>query len=339
MQGLTNVVAIAGARDAAPDAPGCSDAATWDIDTKREDWRCSSASAALLGLGEGDSPLTLLDKEDGWRFREAIAESFQDGDFQFDLHVEDRWFRAQGRCRNEPGRPRAISGTLQDVTDLKEAILEGEVRLADLGAALVAPLSAVRHCLLSARRSGPAAEVVLDRAQALLGTLEKRVADLLDYGAARFAPVNRVPIPLSEVCRAAMAEAMLAHGERTVHLDLHQEPWGRWDPAAMRRAIRHLLEFALWRGRTDAPVELAVVDLSDRAIVSVWAHGPRIDGGDAEQLFSPFGHPGGGPDNLGMYIARRIVEAHGGRIEVSSDDVRTLVRATLPKRSPDAAAH
>jgi nitrogen-specific signal transduction histidine kinase len=34
---------------------------------------------------------------------------------------------------------------------------------------------------------------------------------------------------------------------------------------------------------------------------------------------------------LGLYIVKRIVAAHGGSVETSSDEARTVFRVALPK--------
>jgi signal transduction histidine kinase len=92
-------------------------------------------------------------------------------------------------------------------------------------------------------------------------------------------------------------------------------------------AVRNLLASALQYGARDAPVELTVIDLGDRVLLAVVNRGEPIPAGIREHLFDPFRRGAG----LGLYVVRRIVEAHRGSVEVDSDQVRTVFRVTLPK--------
>jgi signal transduction histidine kinase len=70
-------------------------------------------------------------------------------------------------------------------------------------------------------------------------------------------------------------------------------------------------------------------------MVSVKDFGPEIPAIERELIFSPFvrGTASGRATNgsgLGLFIARRVVEAHGGRIWVESDRESVTFRVLLP---------
>jgi signal transduction histidine kinase len=94
------------------------------------------------------------------------------------------------------------------------------------------------------------------------------------------------------------------------------------DLALVRRAIAHLLDNALKHSTDDVVVEVAVRD--DEIEVAVVDQGDGIYSGDLDHLFSRFHQVDGtstretGGTGLGLYIARRVVEAHGGRIWATS---------------------
>ena len=96
----------------------------------------------------------------------------------------------------------------------------------------------------------------------------------------------------------------------------------RCDPAHVRRAIAHLLDNALKHSEDEVTVELRTGD--GEVEVSVEDRGVGIFSGDLPLLFSRFQQLDGtatratGGTGLGLYIARRIVEAHGGRIWATS---------------------
>ena len=75
------------------------------------------------------------------------------------------------------------------------------------------------------------------------------------------------------------------------------------------------------------------------AIVSVEDDGPGIAPADRERIFEVFFSSRGGGTGLGLPIAARIMQAHGGSIAVESEvgkGARFIL--TLPRRHPESAA-
>jgi signal transduction histidine kinase len=123
------------------------------------------------------------------------------------------------------------------------------------------------------------------------------------------------------------------------------------DPAHLRGAIGNLVRNALLYAPPDS--EIAVVVESDGGVVTVQVQdqGPGLPEGKQEQIFDPFvrgenSHRGG--RGLGLFIARRVVEAHGGTISAESKGKGATFRVRLPasnghgtsstgRRSPSAS--
>jgi signal transduction histidine kinase len=89
----------------------------------------------------------------------------------------------------------------------------------------------------------------------------------------------------------------------------------------LRVLLRNLLENARRHG--GGAVEVEVSPLPDRpggAVVRVSDRGPGVPEGERERIFEPFYRPPGhaeghdGGVGLGLYLARRIAERHGGGI-------------------------
>ena len=60
-------------------------------------------------------------------------------------------------------------------------------------------------------------------------------------------------------------------------------------------------------------------------------HGPGIPAGDMEKVFEPFYTTRNDGSGLGLSIARRIIEVHGGSLDLSSTEGNgTTVRIVLP---------
>jgi signal transduction histidine kinase len=75
------------------------------------------------------------------------------------------------------------------------------------------------------------------------------------------------------------------------------------------------------------------------AIVSVEDDGPGIAPADRERIFEVFFSSRGGGTGLGLPIAARIMQAHGGSIAVESEvgkGARFIL--TLPRRHPESAS-
>ncbi len=83
------------------------------------------------------------------------------------------------------------------------------------------------------------------------------------------------------------------------------------------------------------PVTLTGQDQSDSVKLAVHNGGAPIPVEVLPFVFDPLarGHADGAPSGigLGLFIARAIVSAHGGDIEVSSTDAGTTFTVRLPK--------
>ncbi|MFP2930274.1 PAS domain S-box protein [Pyxidicoccus sp. 3LG] len=124
-------------------------------------------------------------------------------------------------------------------------------------------------------------------------------------------------------------------------LRLDESVTGEWDPLRVEQVVTNLLSNAL-KYAAGRPVELAVRTEGENAVLTVSDQGPGIPEPDRARIFDRFeraasmSHFGG--MGLGLYVARQIVEAHGGSIaveEVAPHGARFIV--TLP-RAPRLAA-
>jgi signal transduction histidine kinase len=96
---------------------------------------------------------------------------------------------------------------------------------------------------------------------------------------------------------------------------------GRWDRLRIEQVFLNLLSNAA-KYAANRPIEIAVGAEAGRAMLTVRDHGIGIAREDLPRIFGlyeravPIRHFGG--LGLGLYIARQIVEAHGGHIRVSA---------------------
>jgi signal transduction histidine kinase len=115
---------------------------------------------------------------------------------------------------------------------------------------------------------------------------------------------------------------------------------GFWDRNRIEQALVNLLSNALKYG-AEKPVEISVEKIGDDAQVSVRDEGMGIAPKDLGRIFGQFeravSYENISGFGLGLYVARQIVEEHGGKIDVQSEEgVGSVFHIRLPLN--DAAA-
>ncbi len=100
------------------------------------------------------------------------------------------------------------------------------------------------------------------------------------------------------------------------------------DPDLLRIVVANLVGNAARYGKARGEIRLTARRTDGSVSVSVWNQGPGFSDSDRQRLFRKFSRlrTGGARDRrgsgLGLYICRRIVELHGGRIRAASDPGR-----------------
>ena len=171
--------------------------------------------------------------------------------------------------------------------------------------------------------------------------MHQMVADLLEFARVSFGqtiPIARVPIDIEQVVRDVAAEVRASNPGREIGAEFTGELRGEWDRERLFQAFANLVGNAVQHGSAAAPVRITT--RGDQATVSVAVHneGPSIGREQIAELFQGMNAaaPRDGRDRrhlgLGLYIADRIVAAHGGAIDVeSSDEQGTTFTVRLPR--------
>jgi len=111
----------------------------------------------------------------------------------------------------------------------------------------------------------------------------------------------------------------------------------RADATRLEQVLNNLISNAVKYSPHGSRVHVSVTGDDDRVSIEVSDEGPGISPSLQTQIFRPFSR---GPSEheevegigLGLYVSRRILEAHGGSIEVSSSSGRgATFEATLPR--------
>ncbi|MRG94503.1 ATP-binding protein [Polyangium spumosum] len=137
--------------------------------------------------------------------------------------------------------------------------------------------------------------------------------------------------------------AMEAHeAGSTIELRACESLRGQWDPMRLDQVLSNLLENAVKYG-CGRPIDVEVVEEDDVVRIAVTDRGLGIAPEACARIFERFEravslrHYGG--LGLGLFIARQIVEAHGGTIEATSQPgAGSTFTVTLPRWGVAAAS-
>ena len=168
------------------------------------------------------------------------------------------------------------------------------------------------------------------------------VEDLLDISRIErgLLALAREQAALQPVVYRAVEEILARGGSNRIEVGFAKDLDTAWmDPEKILRLLIILLENAVKYSPPGSPIEVSGEVREEEALVSVMDGGEGIPEEDKERVFERFqqvgealhhSSPGLG---LGLYIGRRIVEAHGGRIWYEPrEGGGSIFRFTLPMR-------
>lgn len=249
--------------------------------------------------------------------------------------------RAVSRRRDELG---ALARTFNQMADRIQTLVHAERRLLmDISHELRSPLARLAVAVELGRNGGDY-EASLDRIQKEADRLNAMVGELLEITRAEGDPAQRrhEAVPLAELLAEIVEDHRLeadSHGA-ALRLTVGERCIVDGDAELLRRAVENVVRNAIRYSPPGEAVEIRLSTFEGRAQITVEDRGPGVPQAALPLLFEPFyrvdsdrNRTSGGV-GLGLAIARRSVELHGGQIRAENTSPGLRVSIDLPSAHP-----
>jgi signal transduction histidine kinase len=231
----------------------------------------------------------------------------------------------------------------------------GELReqfMAILGHDLRNPLHAIYASgdLLERKITDPDLSVMATRIKANTRRMSALIDDVLDFARGRLG--GGISLQLTEIenvntgLATVIQELRDAQPDSIILSDIHVNRPVRCDLGRFQQVASNLLGNALTHGLAGSPVKISARVDEEELVLEVWNAGEPIPAESLGKIFQPFWrHSVSASRNglgLGLHICSQIVEAHKGRISVTSSreqGTQFIARLpvgfqTMPRRAP-----
>ncbi len=215
----------------------------------------------------------------------------------------------------------------RDITERRGREQRQQEFLAMVAHDLRTPLTALKGYADLMLRRGAYNERQMATIAAQAGRLDRLVGDVLEVSRldAHRLELRRGAVELTDLVRQCIAEAGEMADGYTVRMALPDGSIvGHWDADRVCQVIQNLVMNAIKYSPQGGEVVVRAEDCGDRARVSVADHGIGIPAGAVPHLFDRFYRAENAEAGrikglgLGLYIAKELVEAHGGAMAVES---------------------
>ncbi len=162
-----------------------------------------------------------------------------------------------------------------------------------------------------------------------LGALERVVEEFLDYARAR--PLRKEPVDLAYLLAEVSDLVRPLAEERGVVLASYGGGDARGDREKLRRAVLNLARNAVEASPAGGTVEIAAQVWNGDASIEVRDRGPGLGAQARERLFRPFFTTKERGTGLGLALAKKVADAHGGALVIlDREGGGTVARLAVP---------
>jgi signal transduction histidine kinase len=160
--------------------------------------------------------------------------------------------------------------------------------------------------------------------------MSKLIDTLLDFTRTRLGRsllIKREPVSLRPIFEETVASFSAAFSDRTIQLHCNEDPRCAVDAVRIRQMLSNLVANAIQHGAETSPIAVTAYVACDEIVIEVHNDGPPIPASSISTIFD-FAAPTSLQDpaektqsdhlGIGLYITRKVAEAHGGGISVTS---------------------
>jgi PAS domain S-box-containing protein len=264
-------------------------------------------------------------ESEGWRVRKG-GERFWARTVLSTLHDTDGHLRGFAKVTQDLTDRRQIQDLEQAARNVNEfiAMLAHELRNP------LAPIRNAVHIMAQIPLGDPAQKAMRDTIERQSAQLTRIVDDMIDIARITRGSLAVEPrrLPLDDVVRHAVETSTPAieAGRHSLELDLPSEPLALWgDAHRVAQILSNILNNAARYTPAGGSITLRARAEDGQAVIRVRDTGRGIEPGLLDRIFdmfvqgrAPLQRVGGGL-GIGLALARRIAEMHGGSVEARSE--------------------
>ena len=165
------------------------------------------------------------------------------------------------------------------------------------------------------------------------------IADMLELALNRLGdrmPIQRGIVDIRSLVDSVVAEIRASSDRATIEVCSEGDLVGQWDEARLAQALTNLIGNAVQHGDIDEPIRIVARGADSEVAIEVRNSGPRIPNEQLRRIFDgskPGSRPSGDRRHLGLglFIVNKIIEGHGGSIDVHSANDETAFTIHLPR--------
>lgn len=219
--------------------------------------------------------------------------------------------------------------------------------LAILGHDLRNPLSTTIMSSMILMRYDDVSDKVISAAARIYNSsqrMNRLITDLMDYTRSQLGrklPIALASINLAKVCTDIIEEQQIANPDRSILVEMNGSFDGEWDEQRIAQVFSNLLGNAVQHSVSSSPIEVDLTSSKNMVVIKITNQGKPTPTAKIRDIFEPMVRHEENENadysqktslGLGLYIAREIVLAHNGTLNVTSTEAKgTTFEISLPR--------
>ena len=247
--------------------------------------------------------------------------------------------RIAGEVGNRHDEIGALARQFDEMAERITGLLKRQKRLFhDVSHELRSPLARISIAIALAQKNPQKTDDLLERIERDVQSLDALVDELLTY--ARLddnAPMNFEVLNIVALIEGVVDDANFEGSAKNVSVRLNapKQCLVNTHVDTLLRAVENLIRNAIRYSPPQSTIDVDVATTQSQAVITVADHGPGMPEDEIERMFDPFvrgkNQATGNGFGLGLAIAKRAVERHGGSLSAANrPEGGLMMTITLP---------